>query len=175
MKSFQITTAVLLAPLSIQGCGNGQGEPATQAASPPAQTALDPCDLITRDAAAQLLGEPMLEGERREEGRVGMTLCLYNPADPDSLAFLQVSINQPSAASSGVSPTQIFQDTRDAMSDGRTDLDGLGDAAFIATGGIYVLQGERMISIGAGNTSRPEVQARLRSAAEIALRRLQQL
>ncbi len=93
---------------------------------------------------------------------------------PDSLAFLQVSINQPGAASSGASPAQIFQDIREAMSDGRTDLDGLGDAAFIATGGIYVLQGERMISIGAGNTSRPEVQARLRSAAGIALGRLQQ-
>jgi hypothetical protein len=72
-------------------------------------------------------------------------------------------------------PAHIFHDIRDAMSDGRTDLDGLGDAAFIATGGIYVLQGERMISIGAGNTSRPEVQARLRSAADIALGRLQQL
>jgi hypothetical protein len=34
MKSFQITAAVLLAALSIQGCGNGQEEPATQAASP---------------------------------------------------------------------------------------------------------------------------------------------
>jgi hypothetical protein len=74
----------LLAALSIQGCGNGQEEPATQAASPAAQTAIEPCDLITRDEAAQLLGEPVLEGERREEGRVGMTLCLYNPADPDS-------------------------------------------------------------------------------------------
>ncbi|MCU0835870.1 MAG: hypothetical protein MUC77_15785 [Chromatiaceae bacterium] len=175
MRSFQITTAVLLAALSIQACDNGQEEPATQAASPPAQAAIDPCDLITRDDAAHLLGEPMLQGERRDEGRVGMTLCLYNPADPDSLGFLQVSINQPGAASSGASPAQIFQDIRDAMSDGRTDLDGLGDAAFIATGGIYVLQGERMISIGAGNTSQPEVRERLREAAEIALERLRQL
>jgi len=61
------------------------------------------------------------------------------------------------------------------MSEGRTDLDGLGDAAVIATGGIYVLEGDRMISIGAGNSSRLEVQARLRSAAEIALGRLQEL
>jgi hypothetical protein len=175
MRPIQITAAALLAALSIQGCGNPQQDPAGEAASPPAQAAIDPCDLITRDDAAQLLGEPMLEGERREEGRVGMTLCLYNPADPDSLGFLQVSINQPGGASFGVSPAQIFQDIRDAMSDGRTDLAGLGEAAFIATGGIYVLQGERMISIGAGNTSRPEVQARLRSAAQIALGRLQQL
>ncbi|MCU0836300.1 MAG: hypothetical protein MUC77_18005 [Chromatiaceae bacterium] len=51
---------------------------------------------------------------------------------------------------------------RGARGEGRTDLDGLGDAVFIATGGIYVLQGERMISIGAGNTSEPEVRERLR-------------
>jgi hypothetical protein len=172
MKPLQISITALLAALSIPGCGNGQEEPATQAASPPTQAPFDPCDLITREDAAQLLGDVMLEGERREEGRVGMTLCLYNPANPDSPRFLQVGINQPGAASTGASPTQIFHDIRDAMSDGRTDLDGLGDAAFIATGGIYVLKGDRMISIGAGNTSRPDVRAQLREAANIALGRL---
>ena len=139
MKPLQTTTAALLAALSIQGCGDGQEEPATQAASSPAQTAVDACDLITREDASQLLGEAVLGGERREEGRVGMTLCLYNPANSDSLRFLQVSINQPGAASSGASPTRMFQDIRVAMSEGRTDLDGRGDAAFIAAGGIYVL------------------------------------
>ena len=59
-----------------------------------------------------------------------------------------------------------------AGGEGRTDLDGLGDAAFIATGGIYVLQGERVISIGAGDTARPEVRAELREAANIAVGRL---
>jgi len=69
MKPLQTTTAALLAALSIQGCGDGQEEPATQAASSPAQTAVDPCDLITREDASQLLGEAVLGGERREEGR----------------------------------------------------------------------------------------------------------
>jgi hypothetical protein len=76
-----------------------------EAAPPAAQTAVDPCGLITRDDAAQLLGEPMLEGERREEGRVGMTLCLYNPADPDrgsSLTALRPKATSPPGGVAGI-------------------------------------------------------------------------
>ncbi|MCW8815700.1 MAG: hypothetical protein OQK59_06920, partial [Chlorobium sp.] len=58
---------------------------------------------------------------------------------------------------------------KDAMSDNRTDLEGFGDEAFIATGGLYILKGEYYITIGAGNIDRAEIQERLKAAGKIAL------
>ncbi|MBK1716139.1 hypothetical protein CKO27_00455 [Thiocystis violacea] len=79
-----------------------------------------------------------------------MTLCFYNPVDEDSRRFLEVGIAQPG-------------------------LDDLGDVAFIATGGLYLLAEDCLISIGGGNTSRPETQARRRAAADIARGRFKDL
>lgn len=166
-----ITTLLLLA-----GCENQPQESTRGDLSAASPARIEPCSLITREDAEHLLGEAMLEGEKSEESRVGMTLCIYNPVDADSLRFLQVGLTQPGSAPPGVdSPARIFHGIREAMSADRIDLDDLGEAAFIATGGLYLLDAEHLISIGTGNTSRPDVQARLRAAAEVALTRLRAL
>jgi hypothetical protein len=115
----------------------------------------------------------MKAGERSEEDRAGMKLCFYSPVAEDSQRFLQVTISQPGLDPAGrSSPATTFHAIREAMESGRRDLEDLGDGAFIATGGLYVLAGDCVISVGSGNTSLPETQVRLRAAGEIALRRL---
>jgi len=177
MKLVKTSMAILLSvPLSLPGCGKQTEESVDQAASTTSPALIGPCELITEKDAEQLLGEAVKGGERSEEDRVGMKLCLYNPVDADSLRFLQVNLTQPGLAPPGVdSPTQIFHSIREAMSADRIDLDDLGEAAFVATGGLYLLEAGYLVSIGAGNTSRPDVQARLRAAAEVALTRLKAL
>jgi len=177
MKLVKTSMAILLSvPLSLPGCGKQTEESVDQAASTTSPALIGPCELITEKDAEQLLGEAVKGGERSEEDRVGMKLCLYNPVDADSLRFLQVNLTQPGLAPPGVdSPTQIFHSIREAMSADRIDLDDLGEAAFVATGGLYLLEAGYLVSIGAGNTSRPDVQARLRAAAEVALARLKAL
>ncbi|MBN2232744.1 MAG: hypothetical protein JW781_08000 [Deltaproteobacteria bacterium] len=172
-----VVLPVLLIFLS--GCfgGDGQKPPAAAAGKHSAKTAaaslLEPCRLITRQDAERLLGEPVREAEMSEKPEVGMKLCMYNPVNADSLGFLQVVITQPAfMPASGVSPADIFHSIREAMIADRTDLDGLGDEAFIATGGLYVLAGEYYLSIGAGNTSRPEIRQRLVDVGRLALERL---
>ncbi|WP_295398883.1 hypothetical protein [uncultured Thiocystis sp.] len=51
----------------------------------------------------------------------------------------------------------------------RTEIDRLGDAAFIATGGLYILVGDDFVQIAAGNIDRPEIRQRLLRAGEIVL------
>ncbi|MBF0586512.1 hypothetical protein INT08_02865 [Prosthecochloris sp. N3] len=140
------------------------------------QGLIEPCELITREDAERILGEPVLKGERSEQEAVGLKLCMYNPVDTNSWGFLQVALTQSAfMPENGLPPSDIFFSIRDAMSETRQDLEGLGDSAFIATGGLYLLKDEYYISIGAGNIDRPDVQERLKRAGKQALERLELL
>ncbi len=136
----------------------------------------EPCDLITKQEAETLLGEPLKEGEKTQEPAVGMKLCMYNPVDDASTAFLQITLTHKTFMKpDGVPPESIFNTIREAMSEDRTDLQDLGDGAFIATGGIYILSDGYYITIGAGNIDRAEIRERLKTAAAVALDNLKTL
>ena len=157
--------------LAFFGCTADKGTEQEQTLSKEQRQArIDPCELITQSDAESLLGEPVKAAEKSEQQVVGMKLCMYNPADETSESFLQVMLTQQAFMKpDGVPPSDIFQSIKEAQSEGRTDLEGFGGEAFIATGGIYILIDEYYISIGAGNTDRPQIRERLKAAGKTAV------
>lgn len=157
---------------AFSGCSadKGETEPEKTLSQTQRQTLIEPCELITKSDAESLLGEPVKAAEKSEQKVVGMKLCMYNPADEASESFLQVMLTQKAFMKpDGIPPSAIFHSIREAQSEGRTDLEGFGDEAFIATGGLYILIDEYYISIGAGNTDRPQIRERLKAAGKTAV------
>ncbi|MBO8092007.1 MAG: hypothetical protein J7D60_01680 [Prosthecochloris sp.] len=170
---------LLTASIAFFGC-SGSKDPERTATSTHRPSGshqlIEPCALITEQDAKELLGEPVAEPERSEQKVVGMKLCMYNPVDSNSLNFLQITLTQQEfMPPGGLPPSEIFHSIKEAMSDEREDIEGMGDEAFIATGGLYILQNEYYISIGSGNIDRPEIRQRLKQAGVTAIGALQKL
>ena len=168
-----VVTCILLASIfGLYGCPEDVAK--EEVATP--RTVIDPCHLVTEADAARVLGEPVTAGEKTEQKTVGMKLCMYTAEDENSAAFLQVTLTQPTfMPAGGLPPSEIFLSIRASEKEHRTDLEGFGDMAFIATGGIYILEGEYYLTIGSGNTDRPAVRERLKAAAVGALENLARL
>lgn len=169
---------ILVAGFSCASCSSGPdaGDAKTSARQNSQYPLVEPCELITKNDAASLLGEPVKDAEKSKQKAVGMMLCLYNPVDDNSMRFLQITLTQPAAMPpNDETPSSIFHDLKDGLSEKQIALEGVGDEAFIATGGLYLLEGEYSISIGSGNIDRPDVQERLKAAAGIALDNLANL
>ena len=140
------------------------------------QDLIEPCELITKSDAETLLGEPVKDAEKSEQQVVGMKLCMYNPVDETSMSFLQITLTQQAFMNpGGVPPSDIFNSIKEAHSEGRIDLQGFGDEAFITTGGLYILIDEYYISIGAGNIDRQSIRERLKAAGQTAIKNLAKL
>ncbi len=159
---------------ALSGCSADMQETAQEI---PAQKALiEPCKLITKSDAEALIGEPVKEAEKSEQQVVGMKLCMYNPVDETSMSFLQITLTQQAFMNpGGVPPSDIFHSIKEAQSEERVDLDGFGDEAFIATGGLYILIDDYYISIGAGNIDSPLIRQRLKKAGKTAIKNLANL
>lgn len=177
-----VSTLILFA-----GCGgsdpssdSSQGkETAVQAAKGPADCQpIEPCALITKAEAESLIGEAVKDGQYDEQQAVGMKKCFYAAANPDSAKFLQLTVQQASlmpqqVREAGQSPKTIFAETKKMLADGRVDLTGLGDEAFIGTGGLHMLAGEFYITIGVGNPDRDGNRQKLEAAGRLAAGNLQ--
>lgn len=136
----------------------------------------EPCALITRAEVGSLLGEAVGEGHYDEQKVVCMKKCFYEAANSDK--FLQITVQQPEfmpqhVLAAGQSPKTIFAETQKMLADGRIDLAGLGDAAFLGTGGLHLLTGDCYITIGAGNPDRDGNRQKLEAAARLVLDKLQ--
>ena len=163
--SFPFFAFILVFSLMLSGCTAD-----TRTKKEPEHRLIEPCALISKSEAATLLGEPVKNAEKSEQQAVGMKLCMYNPVDDNSMRFLQITLTQPGfMPPNGQTPSSIFHALKTGLSEKQLILEGLGDEAFIATGGIYILKGEYYISIGAGNIDRPEIQERLKAAGKKAL------
>lgn len=137
---------------------------------------IEPCELVTKTEAEALLGEPVKDAEKSEQPAVGMKLCMYNPVDENSISFLQITLTQQAFMKpGGIPPSDVFHSIKDALSEGRIDLEGFGDEAFIATGGLYILKDKYYISIGAGNIDRSRIRERLQKAGHKAVNNLAKL
>ena len=168
------------------GCGgsdpgseNSQGKQTTvQASKGPAGCQLkEPCDLITRAEAESVIGEAVKDGQYGEQKVVGMKKCFYEAANPDSGKFLQITVQQasfmpPQVREAGQSPKSIFAETKKMLADGRVDLAGLGDEAFIGTGGLHMLAGDYYITVGVGNPDQDGNRQKLEAAGRLVLTKL---
>ena len=171
----------LCAVLLFGGCGGDSSEQSDSngdnaAVRQQASKIIEPCQLITEEDAAKLLGEAVKAAEKSEKQVVGMKLCMYNAANSDSMQFLQVSLTQDAFfPPGGVGTASIYNSLRDNFKDMRTDVEGVGNEAFITTGGIYIMADGYYIQIGAGNTSNDVVRNRLIEAGKIAVAKLKTL
>lgn len=171
----------LCAVLLFAGCGGdssqqsdtGGGNAAVQRQ---ASKIIEPCQLISQEEAAKLLGEAVKPAEKSEQQVVGMKLCLYNPASGEPIPFLQVSLTQDAFfPPGGVGTASIYKSIKDNFEGMRTDVEGVGDEAFITTGGIYIMADGYYIQVGAGNTSNAAIQERLIEAGKMAVAKLKTL
>lgn len=171
----------LCAFLLFTGCSGNAPEKTEKAGEsatvqqPQASKIIEPCELITAEDAAKILGEAVKPAEKSEKQVVGMKLCMYN-AQSDSMEFLQVTLTQDAFMQSGGIPTaSIYKSLKDNFEGMRTDIKGVGDEAFISTGGIYIMADGYYIQIGAGNTSKESVRNRLIEAGKMAVAKLNSL
>jgi len=139
-------------------------------------TLKEPCKLITRTEAGSLIGEDVNDGQYDEQKVVGMKKCFYEALNSDK--FLQITVQQPAfmppqVLKSGQSPKTIFAETKMMLAGGRVDLTGLGDEAFIGTGGLHMLTGDFYITIGVGNPDRDGNRQKLEAAGRLTLDKLQ--
>ena len=135
---------------------------------------IEPSELISKKEAEILLNENLKDGEISGQKAVGLKLCLYNPEDNNSTKSLQIGLTQISdmpknVLDSGQSPKKIYESIKENFSDTLTKVDGIGDEAFIATGGIYIMSGEYYITIMVGNISNEENINILKEAGKIAV------
>lgn len=135
--------------------GSGGDWEACAAGQKKAAQLIEPCELITQAEAEEIIGTALKEGQYSENKVVGQKMCLYEAADENSFAFLQISLTQnafipPKIFASGQSAQTIFSAIKEAFPD-REAINGTGDDAFIATPGIHILTGDYYMTIGAGN------------------------
>ena len=115
---------------------------------------IEPCQLISKTEAEELIGESMLDAEKSENEVVGLKLCFYESLAEESDRFLQVSLTQQAFMPEGdLTPKFLFESIKENFEDELMILDGIGEEAFIATPGIHILSGDYYIEIGVGNTS----------------------
>jgi hypothetical protein len=167
--------------LLFPGCsGNSPGQPETGSENATVQQQaskiIEPCDLITAKDAETMLGEAVKPAEKTDNQVVGQKLCLYNPVDTQSTQFLQVVLTQDAfMPPQGTTSASIYKSLKDNFEGMRKDVEGVGDEAFFATGGLSILADGYYIQIGAGNNNNETVRNKLIEAGIMAVTKLKAL
>jgi len=135
--------------------GSGSHWVANAAGQKKTNQLIEPCALITQAQAEEILGMALKAGQYRENQVVGQKMCLYEAADENAFAFLNISLTQnafmpPKIFAAGQNAKSIFSTIKEAFPD-REAVNEMGDDAFIATPGIHILKGDYYVTVGAGN------------------------
>ncbi len=88
-----------------QGQQGGQKSPESQSQGGQQQSGggqmIEPQQLISRQEAAQLAGEPVKDPIKEEQQMLGLKLCLYVAEKPDSKSYMMVAVVQQGAMQGG--------------------------------------------------------------------------
>ena len=138
---------------------------------------IEPEQVISKDEAETLLGEPVQDCSKSENEVVGQKLCFYDVVDENSFRFLQIAITQQTfmPADSPNTPASIYATTRDTFGEDAQLIDGLGDEAMLISGGYYILNNGYLLQISAGNTDDADILTILDQASALALDNLKAL
>lgn len=138
---------------------------------------IEPEQVISKDEAETLLGEPVQDCSKRENEVVGQKLCFYDVVDENSFRFLQIAITQQAfmPVDSPNTPASIYATTRDTFGEDAQMIDGLGDEAMLISGGYYILNNGYLLQISAGNTDDADILTILDQASALALDNLKAL
>ena len=149
------------------GCGDNASGPGNAGAN-----LIDPCDLITKAEAEQLMSEPLKDAEQRENPAVGQKICIYNAENDASFSLFQISITHPGdMPKNGQSPKAIYEAIKANFPES-VKVDGIGDDAFIAPPGLHLIKDGYYISIAVGNSDDPENRKILSEAGKMAVEKL---
>jgi len=189
-KSLGLILSILITLVCCAGCGgdlqtndnspNKKSEAGSGKAHAAVKKIIEPGQLISRSEAESFIQAKLKDGLFDEKPAVGMKKCFYGATSENSEIFFQISIQQalfmPQAAlQSGQTPKAIFDNTKKILSDGRIDLNGLGDEAFIGTIALHILKGDFYITIRLGNPNGKENRKELEAAGRKALENLDSL
>ena len=159
-RNILVMTAVVVIAALLAGCPQNDNNDSktlndnTTDKSTASKQLIEPCQLITKAEAEELIGEAMMDAEKSEKEVVGNKLCFYESLDEDSERFLQVGITQQAfIPNDEVTPKSLYESIKENFKEELTEVDGIGDEAFIATPGIHILNGEYYIVIAVGNSS----------------------
>ncbi len=138
---------------------------------------IEPEALISLEEAQQLLGEEIAETSKQDNDVVGQKICFFDAAGDDINGFLQISITQDAFMANEDTPSAeaMYQGTKEMFGEEAVAVADLGDDAFLATGGYYILYSGYFLSIYSGNTDNAEVVERLGKAGELAVKNLEAL
>jgi hypothetical protein len=165
-KASLVFVAVLIATLA-GGCSGSKSETQSRKGK-----IIDPCELISKTDAEQLIGEPMKDPQERDKKVVGLKLCIYESAKKDSFRFFQISITQQAfMPTNGQSPKAIYESLK-ANFPNAVNVEGIGDDAFIAPPGLHVIKSDYYITIGVGNSNDPKNRQILKEAGKKAVENL---
>jgi hypothetical protein len=152
---------VLLSVMLTLGACNSNDKPKEIEA--PAQASsikgkvLEPEMLINQNEAAELLGEAVEKGEKKETKAVGQKICFYKPVNSSSRKYLQISLTQDSfMPPTGVGSETIYRETKKLIGNSKTDVKEFGNEAFIAIGGLHLFKDGYYILISSANINRDE-------------------
>ncbi|MCK9296000.1 MAG: hypothetical protein M0P70_13050 [Desulfobulbaceae bacterium] len=189
-KSLGLILTLFITLVCCAGCGGDlqtkdnnpdkKAEPGSGKAHAAVKKIIEPGQLISKSEAESFIQEKLKDGLYAEKPAVGMKKCFYGASSENPETFLQISIQQtlfmPQAAlQSGQTPKAIFANTKKILSDGRIDLNGLGDEAFIGTIALHILKGDFYITIRLGNPNGKENRKELEAAGRKALENLDSL
>ncbi|HOV69803.1 MAG TPA: hypothetical protein PLZ84_05720 [Clostridia bacterium] len=212
MKKLLILTGILCIIFTF-GCGQDNAENATEIVSQktPVMSSesnqseqkegqIKPQQLITKEEAAQLLGEAVKEGLEDEQKMLGINIIYYE-SEKNPSKFLKVAVFQQGemsqrqgekdsgsqqgggdssqqqsgqGSSEGFSPKSAFEAVKKVFSDPTAGNSGnIGDDSFITSRGMVFMAEETFVYIAVGGTDDPT--ETVKQAGNLALRNLKRV
>lgn len=147
--------------------------------------ALNPCNLITQEEAAQALGGAVKPARLQEAANpLGQSICYYEGQASDAVRFVQISLVttanlSPSLRESGYGADKLFHDSKKLLGQPQ-EVNGLGQEAFWggsglkAGAGLHVLGKEAYLNITVASGDEKRDLEAAKDLAEKALDRLPQ-
>lgn len=173
-KSIAILIGLIIIAI-VAGCSSSKNAGSINTPGKQQTKLLEPEMLISKQEAAQFIGQPVKDAEKKETKSVGMKLCVYNPVKEGTAKFLQVTITQQAfMPANGQTPQSIYESLKNNFKNA-VKVDGVGDEAFIAPPGLHMLKNGYYITIAVGNSDDEKNRELLKSVGKKAVDNLERL
>ena len=199
MKKLILMISLLICICAISAACEGESEKSQPPGGPegtqesgqsPGQSpaaAIQPKQLISKEDAAKLLGEPLKEGVESKDLYQGISSCFYAPEKSDSKSYLLIALLQKASGgqqsggssagqqsggqqSGGLEPKKVYEILKKIFADPNTPVGGfIGDDKFIISQGMCILNGENCIFVSVGNADPVKALEMQKQAAELAV------
>ncbi len=178
MRKWSVCLAALIvSAVLLSGC-SGAKAPAGANSTNQSAKLVEPEQLISKSEAAQLLGEAVKEGEKKEQPAVGQKLSFYAPLNDSTQTYVQIAVTQTAFMNNkNNTPESLYNSTKANINDSTKAMkvDGIGNEYFFGTAGLHILTDGYYLVIMTGNSNKPEIRTLMGEAAKIACKNLKNL